>query len=120
MLDWLWTWPPMQTAQGWVEASRGAVDPLWAIVICLAAVLAVMGWLAQPPDAARDRKPMGHHYRGRLTPKTLGRMLRSPRPRRARTRAEMERAVARAARARRRAEGKAPSPDGEEPPESPR
>ena len=70
----------METMQRWIDATRDWVDPLYGITAALAfGLLAV--WLLTRPATIRDRKIMGGHYKGNITPKTLPKMLQdAPQP----------------------------------------
>lgn len=104
MFDWLWTWGPMATVQGWVDATRAWVDPLWLIVGCFAVGL-ICVWRLSQPATTRDVGTQGAHYLGNITPKKLPAMLVTPeKKKKAKSRAEMTRAIRKGADRRRAAE----------------
>ena len=65
----------METVQEWVDATRAWVDPLYGMMALVALGLLVV-WLLNRPATIRDRRMMGGHYLGKITPKTLPKMLR--------------------------------------------
>lgn len=103
MFDWFWNLPPLRAAQSWVDTTRAwDIDPIWAIVIGLGLVFATIALMSRPP-AVHERKTAYGHYLGKITPKSIARMLTAPERRKLKTRAEMQAAVERSrARARRK------------------
>ncbi len=70
----------METMQRWIDATRDWVDPLYGITAALAVGLLAV-WLLNRPATIRDRKIMGGHYKGNITPKTLPKTLQdAPQP----------------------------------------
>jgi hypothetical protein len=101
MAEGFWDLPLMVTLQGWVDASRAAIDPLHLIAGVLIAGLLLVWWLNKPPSA-RDQAPPGGHYMGNISPKKLPGMLQLPeRKARRKSRSEMAEAIRKAADARR-------------------
>ncbi|WP_157966223.1 hypothetical protein [Oceanibium sediminis] len=103
MLDWLWNWPPMAVVQGWVDATRAWVDPIWLIAGLLLVALFTIARLNRAPTE-RDVGTQGAHYLGNIDPKKLPGMLNLPRRKRLKSRAEMEKAIRKGAERRRLAE----------------
>jgi len=64
----------MEKIQGWVDATRAWVDPLYGMMAVVALGLLLV-WLLNRPPTIRERKTMGGHYLGKITPKTLPKML---------------------------------------------
>lgn len=97
----------MVTLQGWADASRAAVDPLWLIAGGLSVVLLVLYLLNRPPGE-RDRAPPGGHYLGKIDKKSLPKMLVLPdRKKKHRSREQMENAIREAGARRRELEARA-------------
>lgn len=106
MFDWFWDLQVMRDLQGLADRTRAMdIDPVWALIFFVAVGLFAV-WRMNQPATTRDTKPMGGHYLGKLTPKSLARMAQSPERKRIRTRKEAEAAVARAAARRRKAEAR--------------
>lgn len=96
----------MVTLQGWVDSTRALpIDPVWAFIGLLAVALGLVAWFNQPPTT-RDQKMPGENYRGGITPKTINKMLITPKRKRLRSRKEMEADLRKARAARRKAEAR--------------
>lgn len=93
----------MVTVQGWVDASRAWVDPIWLIAGLLVVALITVARLNRAPTE-RDVGTQGAHYLGNLNPKQLPGLLAGPKRKRLKSREEMEKAIRKGAERRRRAE----------------
>ncbi len=80
----------MATLQGWVDATRALpIDPLWWFIGLMAVALGLVAWFNQPPTT-RDQKMPGSSYHGKITPKTIDKMLVMPKRKQLRSRQQME------------------------------
>jgi len=96
MFDWFWNSALMVTLQGWVDATRALpIDPIWWFIGLMGIALGLVAWFNQPPST-RDQKLPGTSYKGKVTPKTIEKMLVTPKRRQLRSRKQMEAEVRRA------------------------
>ncbi|MSU92278.1 hypothetical protein GE300_22365 [Rhodobacteraceae bacterium 2CG4] len=102
MLDWFWNWGPIAALSGAAAQTR-QIDPIWLLVGVMLLVFALV-WALNRPPTVRENRSMGQSYRGKLSPRTLHRMLAPPQKRQVRTRDELYAAVERSRRARARGE----------------
>jgi len=101
-LEWFWNWGPIAALQGVADQTR-QVDPIWLLVGVMLLVFALV-WALNRPPTVRDNRSMGQSYRGRLSPRTLHRMLAPPERKRTKSRDEIYAAVERSRRAHARGE----------------
>ncbi len=101
-MEWFWNWGPIAALQGVADETR-QVDPVWLLVGVMLLVFALI-WALNRPPTVRDNRSMGQSYRGKLSPKTLHKMLAPPERRRTRSRDELYEAVQRSRRAHARGE----------------
>ncbi|MEM8657212.1 MAG: hypothetical protein AAFV27_01730 [Pseudomonadota bacterium] len=103
MFDWFWEMPVMVTLQSWVDSTRALpIDPIWTLIGFIAIGLGLVAWFSHP--TTRDHKLPGSNYRGGITPKTINKMLVTPKRKRLLSRKQMEEDLRKARAARRKAE----------------
>lgn len=102
MFEWFWNWGPIAALQGVADETR-QVDPIWLLVGVMLLVFALI-WALNRPPTVRDNSSMGQSYRGKLSPKTLHKMLAPPQKKSIRSRDEIYAAVERSRRAHARGE----------------
>ncbi|MEM1264614.1 MAG: hypothetical protein AAGI50_01210 [Pseudomonadota bacterium] len=90
MIEWMWD--VAAQVQATVDAGRAhAPSPLVTIPAAMLAAFGVLWWLQT--GSRRDGALPGHHFEGRLTPKTLTRMMVNNRVRKPKSRAEHQAAL---------------------------
>ena len=80
----------MVEVQSWVDTTRAIqIDPIWGIIGIISIALGAVAWFNKPATI-RDRNIAGASYKGKITPKTIDKMIVTPKRKRLRSRQQME------------------------------